>query len=315
MSRLDWSLVRGLSCLPTVNVISTRHSSFVLVFLLAVAFCGLARADEASLEGVWESPFGRVRFERDGSQFVGRLVENGKACGLGKGADVVKGEFDGDVFTGETKLCFPVRCRQRDQWVLTMAALVDGGQRLVAAVAPINATCADIVTKGRPFFLSREGSSSLSLLSPSESSRPKRVMTPEANRLYREGLELAQRGQYETARQRFIKADKIDPNNPDILNQIGITWYARADYERAETYYRQAIATDVSSTVAQYNLACVLAKTHRKPEALEALRDAVQSGYGAVSEMDTDPDLASIRSEAAYQEIRELARRNSSGPH
>lgn len=54
---------------------------------------------------------------------------------------------------------------------------------------------------------------------------------------------------------------------------------------------------------ALYNLACAYALQGKKDDALRALEEAVASGFDVRWHLANDPDLASIRGEARFQEI------------
>jgi tetratricopeptide (TPR) repeat protein len=215
------------------------------------------------------------------------------------------------LFTGEIRVCFPVRCKSRDEWMLTMAAPAADGERLSGAVASLD--CADAVFKGRPFVLTRHHRAQpVALLAPpSEGNSRPRKMSAEAQRLFREGMEHSSLGRYDAARGKFEAAGRLEPRNADVLTQIGITYYARGNHSEAERHYRRAVAADPSHTVAYYNLACVLAKQDKVRDALRELRRAVDSGFSSVTTMDDDRDLDPLRRDAAFREIRSLAERNA----
>ena len=70
-----------------------------------------------------------------------------------------------------------------------------------------------------------------------------------------EGVEAYDRGEYETALNRFIDAQLDAPDRPDILYNIGNAYYKLGDYEAALTHYKQALEKDPAGLEekAQYN--------------------------------------------------------------
>ncbi len=70
-----------------------------------------------------------------------------------------------------------------------------------------------------------------------------------------EGVEAYDRGEYETALNRFIDAQLDAPDRPDILYNIGNAYYKLGDYEAALAHYQQALEKDPAGLgeKAQYN--------------------------------------------------------------
>ncbi|MGI5862431.1 MAG: tetratricopeptide repeat protein [Myxococcales bacterium] len=267
---------------------------------------------QESLEGSWETPLGVIRLEQEGDRYAGKLVDPNRNCGFAKGSEVVRGRMVDGLFTGEFRVCYPAGCPRREDWALMMAALSADGDKLAGSLAPAGEECRDLVFNGRPFGLARQTAVPLAaeIVRKSEGQQRQRKMTPEAHRLYLEGGKHSRAGLFEAARFKFEAAARIDPHNPEILNKIGISYYALGNYKQAEKHYRRALAIDSDFTDAHYNLACVLAKQGKLKEALRSLRKAVDFGFGAVSDLDTDEDLKMLRDEPAYQQIRALAQRN-----
>jgi hypothetical protein len=266
------------------------------------------------LDGTWQTPLGAVRLElSDDGVYVGKLVDATRTCPFAKGTEVMHGRVVDGIFTGELKVCYPARCKLQDHWLLTMALIDDGGQKLSGAAAPANLSCPNNVFKGLPFVLERESlAAPASHLAPATEAPGPRKMKPEAQKLFREGVEYSGSGRYEAARTKLLLADQKDPHHPEILNLIGITYYARNDFRLAERYYRLALAADPSSIESRYNLACVLARQDKVRDSLRELREAVDDGFASVTAMDADHDLDAVRADPAYKEIRALAERNAS---
>ncbi len=285
-----------------------RLAATVLSALLSAALPGAAAAGE-SFAGNWDSPLGKVRIDQDRDSLVGKLLEPSRACGFAKGQEILRGKVVDEVFTGEVRVCFAASCPDKDGWVFAMAASLEAG-KLVGALAP--GRCSSLV-KEKPFLFARARAESAAEAPEPVVAKAKKPapMSPEVQRLYREGMAFTQAGRFEEARRRFLSANQLDPKNSEIFNQIGITFFARSDYPQAELYYRRSLAADGGNSLAWYNLACVLAKVSKTKEAIKALRGAVDSGFGMVSTLDEDHDLDSLREDPAYQEIRAHARRNA----
>jgi tetratricopeptide (TPR) repeat protein len=282
-----------------------------------VAAASPARAGEP-LDGTFETPLGKVRIEQVGDSCVGKLLQSSRLCGLGEGEEVVRGRLLDGVFTGEVRACYPAKCREAEPWLFALAMATD--ERLAGGVASPDGDCPSLVFKSNAFAFVRQRPNTSSqpaaraaahAQTGSSDEAPKPVPNPEAQELLRAGMALSQAGRFEAARQKLLRANEIAPINPEVLNQIAITYYARNDLAQAKVFYRRAIAAAPRFALAHYNLACVLAKENRPQEALQALRTAAETGYAAVAAMDGDQDLDSIRGDPAYREIRRIAERNA----
>ncbi len=279
----------------------------VSVALLGALGPRVARAAD-SLEGDWDTPLGQIRIEQTPAGYLGKLQQNAPLCGFSKGAEVLRGRLSDELFTGELRVCYLPACDAPEAWLLAMAAPVEGGTRLVGALAPGGAACPNVVTRGRPFAFARRVQTSTPAVVAQLLPRAAKLA---AQKLLREASALSAEGQFETARRKLARAEALDPSNPEILKEIGITQYALGDYESAQKYYLWALKYDPGFVVAHYNLACVRARRGNRRGALGSLRRAVELGFNALDAMNADPDLDSIRGEPDYQEILRLARDNS----
>lgn len=291
-------------------MLALRRGFSVALAVLACAFAATAYAAE-SLEGVWTTPLGKVRIEQTREGYVGRLVEPSAACNIfSPGADVIRGVFQDEIFTGELRSCFHPKCPNRDRWLFAMAARLNKGDDLTGAIAS-GGNCLNMAFREASFVLKRQRDrpppGATPIADMLKERRPKaRKMRPEVDALVREGLQLAQAGRFEAAQKKYLKAHEADPTNADILTQIGVTHFARSDFREAEAYYQKAIAAEPSYVEAHYNLACVLARGNRSREALRSLGKAVELGFGDLRTFDTDGDLASLRGEAEFAKMRKV---------
>jgi hypothetical protein len=77
----------------------------------------------------------------------------------------------------------------------------------------------------------------------------------------------------------------------------------RKDWSAAEAAFRQQLALDGANFVVHYNLACVCALQDRPDEAVEHLLDAVDRGFADVRQIQTDPQLSSIRNHPTVRKL------------
>ncbi len=287
---------------------SRNPCALAVVLLAASGLAGSARGAEA-LEGIWDTPLGRVRIEPTQGGYLGRLLENAPVCRFQRGDEVLRGKLVDDLFAGELRVCYPEACGAPRGWQLAMAARVEGGGRLVGAAAPSAPDCPNLVTAGKPFAFVRNAEAG--------TAGPERhgAEADGTKALISEAKALIAEGHWEAARRKLERAERLDGGDPEIPNLIGMTYYGRNDFQEAERYYRSALRRDPAYGDAHYNLGCVLARRGRPLLALAALRRAVEVGFAAAETMKDDRDLASIRAEPGYQEILRLARANAARSH
>ena len=71
----------------------------------------------------------------------------------------------------------------------------------------------------------------------------KKQQDPQASQLAF-GVEMAKRGLWSEALFRFKQADRANPGNPRILNNMAVAYEALGNFEQALDYYQSAIKSD-----------------------------------------------------------------------
>ncbi|MEY3608914.1 MAG: hypothetical protein RLZZ447_1702 [Verrucomicrobiota bacterium] len=66
---------------------------------------------------------------------------------------------------------------------------------------------------------------------------------------------------------------------------------------------RRMVRLEPDNSTAHYNLACSLALTRRRTDALRELRRALELGYDDFRWMQQDPDLASLRDDPEFRAL------------
>jgi len=64
---------------------------------------------------------------------------------------------------------------------------------------------------------------------------------PTAQEQLKFGVKMAQRGLWSEALFRFKQADRIEPGNPRILNNLAVAYEATGQFEEAQALYRRAL--------------------------------------------------------------------------
>lgn len=71
----------------------------------------------------------------------------------------------------------------------------------------------------------------------------------------------------------LLKAEQLDPKNPQILNNLGLVFYLRGRLKQAEEKFRAAIKYESRFSDAKNNLARVLMDEQRYAEAIKLLEE------------------------------------------
>lgn len=79
-------------------------------------------------------------------------------------------------------------------------------------------------------------------------------------------------GQKQDALAAFLKAEKLDHNNKDIQNQLGLTYFVFKKLSLSEKHFRNALSIDSEFTEARNNLARILVEKGQLPSARKELR-------------------------------------------
>lgn len=109
-----------------------------------------------------------------------------------------------------------------------------------------------------------------------------------------EGAILDQMGKASDARQRYRDALDIQPNEPSILSNLGMSYVLTGDLRTAETYLRSAASQPTVDSRVRQNLALVVGLQGRFPEAEQIARREL-------SPQQADANVAYLRSMLSQQ--------------
>lgn len=80
-------------------------------------------------------------------------------------------------------------------------------------------------------------------------------------------------GAYPQAMTELLKAQALDPSNPQLMNNLGLAYYVRGRTKQAEAKFRDAIHLDSKYSDAKNNLARALLDEDRATEAIKILTE------------------------------------------
>ncbi len=137
----------------------------------------------------------------------------------------------------------------------------------------------------------------------------KQTVTPIGDAIvyYKSGIQFAAIRDYKNALREFTQAEKIKPDYPGLLMNIGVTHLQMKDYVRAADYLTRAIKQTPKDPAAHYNMACLQARLGQRDDAIQSLRAARANGMRLTADRRNDPDLASLRGMKTFQELFEKA--------
>jgi Tfp pilus assembly protein PilF len=97
-----------------------------------------------------------------------------------------------------------------------------------------------------------------------------------AKRINNQGVDLYQKNNYGSARERFEKAVALDPNNADAHYNLGLIYFGDRQLEKAVVQYKKAIAIDPKHANARLNLGIALAQAGSFDQAVTEYQEAIK---------------------------------------
>jgi Flp pilus assembly protein TadD len=135
----------------------------------------------------------------------------------------------------------------------------------------------------------------------------------EPGRLHRMIGELAfERGDYASAVMSFEAALAAAPRSAPAHHAIALALHRRGDDTSALRAVDRAISLESDRWEYVYDRACILATLGRVEEALAGLSSAIERGFDRPQAFDTDPDLATLRTDARFRALRARVARRAS---
>jgi hypothetical protein len=269
--------------------------------LLLVVPCLAGAAD---LSGTWQGPLGTVEVHKTTTGYTGTLKGKAAGCaGLEPGAEVLRGDFQDGTFLGELRLCLEgPECKVKESFLNALLVSDPKVGRLSGAVEVGGAACHAVAGKGGGVALRRGAAPAPAAPAPAKPAARADPREAEARALLKDGAAYLDEGRFEKARGQFEKAAALVPL-PEAYNGIGVTYYARREFDEALLAYRQALDVQPGFGDAYYNIGCIYALQGKPELALKHLALALRNGYKTTDELDKDPDLASLRTDPRYQQL------------
>jgi hypothetical protein len=94
-----------------------------------------------------------------------------------------------------------------------------------------------------------------------------------------------------------------DPNYSDVIELLGGLYTKQGRIADGLRMDRKLVKLQPCNATAHYNLACSLALSKRKADALRSLRAAVELGYRDFDWMSQDPDLEELKTHPEFSAL------------
>jgi len=123
--------------------------------------------------------------------------------------------------------------------------------------------------------------------------------------LFAQAMELQQEEKLKKAQILYRKAIKLDPDNVQALNNLGVIYMNQKRYKRAIMRFKDAIKIKPDYSDAHYNMACVYAKKNNTDRSLLYLKNAIRYNPEVIKWAKDDSDLKDLSDLPTFKKLLE----------
>ncbi len=127
----------------------------------------------------------------------------------------------------------------------------------------------------------------------------------ESEALFAQALLQQREGKLEESKKLYRKAIKIDKDNVQAFNNLGVIYMGEKNYKRAIISFNDALNIKHDYTDAHYNLACLYAKINDVPQSLFYLKNAIEFNPDVKKWAKNDDDLKSLANTPEFKKMME----------
>jgi tetratricopeptide (TPR) repeat protein len=127
----------------------------------------------------------------------------------------------------------------------------------------------------------------------------------ESKALFAQAMERQREGKLKEAKILYRKVIKIDKDNVQALNNIGVIYMSQKRYKRAIMRFKDAIKIKHNYPDAYYNLACLYAQKNDAARSLLYLKNAVEFNPEVIKWAKDDADLQVLADLPAFKKLLE----------
>ncbi len=101
-----------------------------------------------------------------------------------------------------------------------------------------------------------------------------------------------------------------EPGNPRTWYRLGTALHGMGEDEKAGSAYKTALDAGLPPAFGEYQLGLVYASMREKEKSFEYLKKAAEHGFSQSERLETDGELAALRSDARFAGLAEKVKRN-----
>ncbi|MDA0691840.1 MAG: tetratricopeptide repeat protein [Nitrospinae bacterium] len=118
---------------------------------------------------------------------------------------------------------------------------------------------------------------------------------------FNEGNKSLRQEKWEDAEKNYQKALRHNREFQETYINLSTTYFRAKKFDEALKTLQELEQINASNPLLHYNLACYYSLTNQPEASLDALKNAVGFGYKNFQEIQTDPDLESLRTKAGFK--------------
>jgi tetratricopeptide (TPR) repeat protein len=127
----------------------------------------------------------------------------------------------------------------------------------------------------------------------------------ESKALFAHALQKQREGKLEEAKSLYKKVVKIDPQNIQAFNNLGVIYMGDKNYKRAIMHFNNALDIKHDYVDAHYNLACLFAQKKDVPQSLFYLKNAIEFNPEVRKWAKNDGDLKALANLPEFKKLME----------
>ena len=127
----------------------------------------------------------------------------------------------------------------------------------------------------------------------------------ESKALFTQALQKQREGKLEEAKILYRKVVKIDQNNVQAFNNLGVIYMGEKNYRRAIIRFNNALDIKHDYVDAHYNLACLYAQKNNVPQSMLYLKNAIEFNPEVRKWAKDDGDLKALANSPEFKKLVE----------
>jgi protein O-mannosyl-transferase len=123
---------------------------------------------------------------------------------------------------------------------------------------------------------------------------------------YNLGIVLLQKGNTSEAISQFKKVIELKPNFVEVYINLSFIYLNKRNFKLSLKTLNTLESINPDHPILHYNFSCYYALLGNIPKGIDSLKKAITNGYKNYQNLETDPDLESLRQNPQFNELRSL---------